>query len=598
MSNTIMDKPSASLQTAWLLATVGPRITNKRSIKRDILNLSIPEVCSQLGECCQDRSIRYTSSVLHGISMIYKAKIDLLWNDLILIKVKLSKEFLFRGFGSSDPRSFTSKGTETDIDGSSIQRQVFLEDDIQFNLDIDFVRLVNDDTTYPQKRRRLQIQQQDQQIFPSMNYLNTEHPDASTQMVTTIDDQLISNYIDHSMGLRNEVQLAANSSGVDFVFNESGNLINLNLARPDFAAEQAEDVMQFELEDLEIPPELEDQIGEYEPGKSITNDANFHMSTTENQSTYNQVIKSKNELKFHKLVNDKNGNIIVSTENLEESVKSYESRMHSKKTNSCIEISVYESILAEAKKVSGNNRLLSRLKMIALSNSMPEASNAETREITREFSLVRAIERNASGDHDTEIGRDFQHTEMLENLNHGFQGITEGLDLGIVMSEPDDSVLGLSFSELDRSELQSRLQYSKQSESGESNLQKSLDDVSFVDIPLNSQSSLAIQSLKFYKFLISASQTYGTPYIGDEPRLNSIAEISTTNEYRIVKFSNIIPDENTAAAAGESPVSRGLAASCFASILTLATRNMIQLETKGSNLEVGLGRHIDIVVPS
>lgn len=80
------------LSTAWLLATLGSKTSYRKVVRKDIIQISIPDTCNTIQDPGAEIPLRISSNLLYGVSLMYKQKVDYFLSDVSLIRTRLQKE--------------------------------------------------------------------------------------------------------------------------------------------------------------------------------------------------------------------------------------------------------------------------------------------------------------------------------------------------------------------------------------------------------------------------------------------------------------------------------------------------------------------------
>ncbi|WPK25408.1 hypothetical protein PUMCH_002721 [Australozyma saopauloensis] len=121
---TLQNEPG--IAQAWLMATVGPKV-HQRLLRKTITEISIPKICGAM-QTHTTLLLRVSSSLLYGVSLLYKQKVGFMATDLCSVFDRLS----FQSFDK--PTKVV--GTE---DQTKKRRCHYLTDDPLFSMEADFV---------------------------------------------------------------------------------------------------------------------------------------------------------------------------------------------------------------------------------------------------------------------------------------------------------------------------------------------------------------------------------------------------------------------------------------------------------------------------
>ena len=131
---------SKGTATAWLVSTVGSGNRHGKGLKKEILQTSIPEICTDV--ISSKRSLRITSNLMYGLTLIYKYKMDLMLSDILLMNSRLSKDMVLLRI---QKKSYVAveKGSST-VDRGTTTNWI-LNDDPKFDIDYDLCPPFSDD---------------------------------------------------------------------------------------------------------------------------------------------------------------------------------------------------------------------------------------------------------------------------------------------------------------------------------------------------------------------------------------------------------------------------------------------------------------------
>ncbi|GME97221.1 unnamed protein product [Ambrosiozyma monospora] len=138
------------ITTVWLLATLGNKFSNTKVSKKKIQSLSIPRVCREITNqtiVTKDFPLRQASSLLYGVTLVYKQQMDYNYKE-----VRLAKQSMIRNFMkiASNPNELLmlSELQQPDSNGNnrtginnthSANKVTLLQDDPGFNIQFDIV---------------------------------------------------------------------------------------------------------------------------------------------------------------------------------------------------------------------------------------------------------------------------------------------------------------------------------------------------------------------------------------------------------------------------------------------------------------------------
>lgn len=612
---------STGLQTAWLMATLGSKINNKTSVKRDILTTSIPQVCEELIGISKERNIRYLSNMMYGISMLYKSKINFFLNDVAFVNAKLNRDVL-------QLHRLEKTYNVANVFEQVVKKQVLLENDPNFNIEIDFIpsaidfieEMEYDENQKVKRRRRLEILQMDQMQFPTENctslfQINDKTKNGSRSIFdvnssrdeSALVDDLFNRSINYSTITQEDVQ---------FEFNNDGDIVSTN--------NNIEEVNDLLVDlDLENNNLSQDILEERQDNLNITNDPHFLVSEQQSNSSSPSVAQEPSSIvtcttkvtgtkrKLQRLLVDEISQITIPQSILEEAVRTYEQRMldiHTDKFEIQHDDQMKVNEIMEA--LNPNfSPFLNFVNRLTLANSLYNEPVNTTRNETltfnstlvhsmlREIGVIRRVETLNIPEY--EIGRDVilrSFEEYREEEVNDFE-LDQNIEQELENEAADLSTLSNDVFNLSFGNLESRSGVSTKGAQ------------TYVPAESSQQSeeeSNHTKLLKFHQLIQSRTRTYGNLYENVHRENTTFSQPfgigSTTNEgqYYTIKFSDLIPSRSkTINEELEIPITRTLAANSFASILALATNDMVGiyvLPQASDSYGILSGEAIDIIV--
>ncbi|GMM33967.1 hypothetical protein DASC09_012920 [Saccharomycopsis crataegensis] len=93
---------STGIGTIWLLATLGNKSSHKRLQKREISDVSIPDVCAIISSKVEPSSLKLSSRLLYGISIAHKQKTTYLYLEACVTKNNIQKNILYKKISNKD----------------------------------------------------------------------------------------------------------------------------------------------------------------------------------------------------------------------------------------------------------------------------------------------------------------------------------------------------------------------------------------------------------------------------------------------------------------------------------------------------------------
>lgn len=395
--------------------------------------------------------------------------------------------------------------------------QVFLDNDPLFNIHLDLFPYWDNEESVV-KKRRLQIQRLDEEMFQDTY-------DEDDFMFTNIMDQEVNTSHNYFEVTNNEV---------DFEFDKEGAVVT---AEP--VPEQEPFI--FEMDDLNNFPH--EEVTNVEVTKNITNDPNFHISTTENIITVNEKVPRKRKY-----------NLVVDTclQLTKQQILENGSYMEPKHQK----VDLYKQLLLEYDCEAVN--YIRHINMSVLGRIIPEFRSQPLilHNVSKEIQYMQAIDR-------MEIPEEYELArEIRPSLHNNYEDFDIEGDIPLDDNfETPDSILNLSFGGLDQS------LNSEPSGTLSRGTQVSYEDEHDDKIS------------KFFRFVKSTVEASG-----DRQNING------EDLYKI-RFSQLIPNRT-----GEA-IGRRLAANSFASILALTTLDMMKLGTVTDPTQLSNGTNIVMYVP-
>ena len=575
--NYLLTKRSG-LQTAWLLATLGSKLASKKSVKNDILNISIQDVCQELARTCQDHNIRHLSQILYGISLVFKSQIGYLYNDIALVNTRLRKEYMF---STLIHRKEAFVGTPSSKLDNNSKGQAFLKNDPLFNIHLDLNPFWGDDDELSSvKKRRIEIRKLDQKMFPNTYDDSIQASSGSSSLDT--DQIMFTNLMNQDFNSsHNQNYFSEPNNDVDFEFNREGNAVNIN--QEPVQAYQDVQPFDFEMGDLNtFPPEEETNV---EVTKNITNDPNFHISTTENIITIDDNKRGKR--KFQLLTVDARGSLKLTKSEMLANVTNYEKQPISETSDSN---KLFEELIRDYDHHSV--KFIRQVNEVVLGKMIPQfcshhKGNETMHNISKEIEYMQVVDRMDIADNEYEIAREVRAPHGLRNeidLDEIDMGADDMFQIDYDnFDRTRDSILNLSFGDIDdtfHSRYPSRGTHTSTSSAANyARLRAQAIEEDSQDV--NSQVDYKL--FKFFNFLKTTVEATGDcePVSEDE------------NHFRSIRFSLLIPNINSK---GGSGVSRKLAANSFASVLALTSRNMMKIHCKTGDVTLSTGSNIMLYV--
>ncbi|ODQ81972.1 hypothetical protein BABINDRAFT_174562 [Babjeviella inositovora NRRL Y-12698] len=158
-SQDLLLSEKSGVGTIWILATLGNNSFQSKVVKKDVLSASIPDACEIITNPSYSMALRLSSNLLYGVTLLYKQKVDYVYLDVSIARLKLQRD-LFRG----------AKAQSALPDHKGIRaRTLPLDNDPLFNISLDLLPVLNledlfssyIDMGYEQDDRRTRIKLQD-----------------------------------------------------------------------------------------------------------------------------------------------------------------------------------------------------------------------------------------------------------------------------------------------------------------------------------------------------------------------------------------------------------------------------------------------------
>ncbi|ODV70019.1 hypothetical protein HYPBUDRAFT_146400 [Hyphopichia burtonii NRRL Y-1933] len=286
------------LSTVWLLATLGSK-SHKKLLRRDLTFISIPKTCNVVFDSKSCLTLRTTSNLMYGISLLYKQQIDCLFGDVTTINSRLQ-----RSIRTSDMtynrqlKAFIGKGGSSIfslVDAGDGLQQI-LSDDKGFLIEEEFA-LGFDDLELLHKRndvkyqRMVELQIIDKRNNQTLDYVSTFMDSETRQMTQNYDPTAD---LDNFFGIGSEnsfdsIGYPENAQELDFGISDDN-----RRAEAKNAADDDDDNIEldFTLADLE---DVDPDILDFAEGP-LLEDPHFTTTDLDNFSINNVEPKGKNSV--------------------------------------------------------------------------------------------------------------------------------------------------------------------------------------------------------------------------------------------------------------------------------------------------------------
>lgn len=625
---------STGLHTAWLLATLGskPSIRSKLVKKSTINYLLIPELCHELimstrsptthtqdidtaiGETLTTgNSIRYISNIMHGISILYQTKINYLMNDLIYIESRLK---CYNYNNLSDIIGLSPDSVNQTCLGVSMNRKRpirYLIDDPSFSIHLGLVVPFMEETDEIKKRRKLDILQKDNAVFPlvngnggiveqlnfhSMTFTLQPQPEDPFQVH---ESSSLSN--GNNNGLSPDLELIPdfefNNNG-DIVDNEGENLLlGTRFPTRELVHNDEADVMNISFEDNVAHSANPIAIIPNNQTNSISNDLNFYTTTdtlvpVNNEHAIQQNL-GINRLPFRKLLLDKHTRI--DSDSMISFVMNYESRMNTVDEPTESVDNVVNDLYDVVNAVPPFMKFVNKVSLPSVNNNNSHNNNSvEQSFFIRTASILQKTEE--TGNENTEEGRqnmavkNYAMDEEIADPNLNFEDEDH-----FELPRESEHIFNLEFDYND-------INHSEEEDSKEGVNSTKVSQQSTNDFSISDDNLIGTDNKlnKFYRYMKARSNEFGKTIVGKYHILktnnenNELLSSQTSSDYRQTKFQILVPDSKHAIEVGESPVPRRVAANAFACVLTLATKSLIKIEVVRETDELQKSNDINIIM--
>lgn len=542
------------LSTSWLLATLGAKKTARKLVRKDLACLSIPKTCESIGQPSSRLSLRMTSNLLYGVSLLYRQQVEYLLNDVGSTNARLQeihKKTLLYSLGSSRGLQNTSKREEEAHQAFFVDDECFIiEQDFPIAFESDILEGKTDDKT----KRKLEIMKIERQI--------NQISDLDIQMsLFQLDDDFTAPHLDDTTltgfyGISNidfELENPPDpNETLGFEFNNDGDIVE-----------------HVKFDDLTILPNFDTPL---QPEVLETID-DPHFSTSEIEPQHHASTLNK-DLSVT-LVNSKKRKIeidsIVTTDESQ-----LESRIHEYRSN----LGIF--CMPKRKQKDGTH-----LQILLRDNSEfnPQFLNLAYRHIFgSELTSLVPIKRLPNKKRHGVYG-----IEDIDSLIQNFDEIEVARDLSLTQHHHDDnSILDLGDFENNLDELEDDidgydflLEFSALEQRSRTNTRQSTHNPASDNGTEFDAGPMTRTMYRFLKFIIDLSEQFGEAVAPSEiqsiPR--SIGNQEQPAIYHRVSLSQLIPDSST-----DVSVSRKIAAKSFLTLLDLATRDMVSISYDSGGL--------------
>ncbi|KAI5969518.1 hypothetical protein CANMA_001586 [Candida margitis] len=286
----LVTNQSKGLQTAWLLSTLGSKTSSRSKIirKDDLLSISIPKICNELINFHRDNNtginIRFSSNVLHGISILYKSKTMQVLTEVAHVQLRLQNAYRQLQTGQNDQFA-KPNGTR-----AILKRSDYLENDFTFHVGSDLMpRLELPEcgmADSPEvKRRKLKIAEFDLHefsLFDSTTEDNTTSVTGVGPFALVLGNQADANLEDFELSTHNHELGKYKDDGerINLQFNEDGDILEIQGQDMEDVRGSSEDIEIEQscrtMEDVSLELHARDGIVE-----DIKNQKSFHDDSSD-----------------------------------------------------------------------------------------------------------------------------------------------------------------------------------------------------------------------------------------------------------------------------------------------------------------------------
>ncbi|KAI5953554.1 hypothetical protein KGF54_002926 [Candida jiufengensis] len=614
----LLSNQTTGIQTAWLLATLGSKASQRNKIikKDNILNVSIPEICQDLintfdqpqqPEQQPNRNIKFASNILYGLSILYKSKISYILNDLNYIQIKLLNSLKFN-------KNLSLPSTTTTTTTSNLKRSRFFENDECFNISIDFLPNLNLDQPFtptdtqnqpqqpnvsPSKRRKLEIARFDASEFPIFDQSTTLSTSGALNFALSLseqesrevenflnspihqtnidDDDLLvgQNRVENNDALSNirfnrndELQLDRRISGI----NSDHELGDLNEQPQEEMEQQRRSLIEVDEQEqqndldlgmeVELSPDLlvgdenvqDDQDDQDEEFQAISGDA-----TQQQQPTREDVNTRISNLRSRRLVVDER--ISLNTSIIIENNDNYEQNMIQLRNQQ------------QQRQQRTSQQLIEEIQIMLNHSTLINTQNSRSLSRINEINQLTQSMANEDSEQPRNIESLQVENSRIFNESQQQQLQDMDLDLGDDNEQEQDHSQQLNFED-NIQEMDFELQASQRTTSSRlSNSQHILNLQSLTlsdnEDSTTSQNQLNIKLQKFLKYFMEKSI-----------ELNTFTTITTVNEVEkqfTLNFHQLVPPPSSTPS--QIPINnKKIAINSFATILILLNKNILDLK--------------------
>lgn len=230
---------SRGLQTAWLLSTLGYKASSRGKLirKEELLKILIPELCNELIERYRDGAgvnIRFSSNVLHGISILYGSKIAQVLNEVTHVQLRLQNAYI--------QLATRQNGQLVKREGARCLKQSeVLRNDVAFHVEWDLmpqlqIQGLEMNDLHNAKRRKLEIAEFDLREFSITDGTTGADSTSATglgQFTLAIDGQTDANFDNMNLSIQSDEPGNDDvNEHVNLQFNEDGEILEILKKEP------------------------------------------------------------------------------------------------------------------------------------------------------------------------------------------------------------------------------------------------------------------------------------------------------------------------------------------------------------------------------
>ncbi|AET40518.1 Rec8p Ecym_6126 [Eremothecium cymbalariae DBVPG len=314
----------SGISIAWLLSNFGSSaatvtsvasnggLTGSKCKKKDIINLSIPDTCQVISKTGVEMPLRFSSNLLYGVTVCYSKKTDFILSDVVQIKGQLQRKLFGLESQLRQNRGVAMEGRQKEVVGA----QEFLNDDPLFDIG-QWCNLRFDVGNDNGERQKKEIKQQDflQEVNNNDESFLDNRSVAGGGRMRTMDDDLgsidmdlnfdIDDLVSDDGGRQDELGSETSDENSKFELNFNDPFSNEHDKLPD--------VMEGSLlqeENNETTSSVKRPFGEGEDMDSEDGDA---ANNTTSESNPKRKMAKHNAVVFGRIVHDEKIGLLTDT---------------------------------------------------------------------------------------------------------------------------------------------------------------------------------------------------------------------------------------------------------------------------------------------